>query len=449
MKKIYLLAAQARCVVSHAKHVVNLMAFAFALAPLTSMAVTNYYVATNGPGIYPCTNWAMATNSIQAAINFTLAGDTVWVSNGVYNTDAPTEYGGSNRVVISKAITVRSANNDPAHTIIQGVWSSDGNTNGPDAVRCVAMFDCSSILIGFMLTNGATKAGGSGGGIKCDSVLPVISNCIIICNSADSSAGGVNRGTLYNCQLNKNTGSSGGGTYQSILYNCTLNNNYASAAGGGAYNGTLYNCTLNTNSTVDPGGGTYNATLYNCIVSSNSANRGGGIYGGTAYNCLLAGNYANEGGGAGVSILYNCTVVGNQAINGGGVRGNSTAINCIVYFNDHQASGAGSNWYGTIWFTNSCTTTAVVDWASGNITADPLFITNGSGYGIGKYGPALIPGDYHLTPNSPCANAGNNAYVTTNIDLDGHSRIDHVWGKVDMGCYEFIPSITLITIPCR
>jgi len=54
----------------------------------------------------------------------------------------------------------------------------------------------------------------------------------------------------------------------------------------------------------------------------------------------------------------------------------------------------------------------------GNITNAPLFVKVGAG-------------NLHLQSNSPCINAGNNAYVTTTTDLDGRLRI--VGGTVDMG----------------
>jgi hypothetical protein len=59
----------------------------------------------------------------------------------------------------------------------------------------------------------------------------------------------------------------------------------------------------------------------------------------------------------------------------------------------------------------------------GNITNAPLFLdTNGWA-------------DLRLQPDSPCINAGNNAYVTGTNDLDGNPRI--MGGTVDMGAYEF------------
>jgi predicted outer membrane repeat protein/parallel beta-helix repeat protein len=69
-----------------------------------------------------------------------------------------------------------------------------------------------------------------------------------------------------------------------------------------------------------------------------------------------------------------------------------------------------------------------------DISVDPLFVD-----------PAI--GDYHLLPDSPCIDVGNNSAFPTSVltDLDGKSRI--INDTVDMGAYEFhCPGILYIDV---
>jgi hypothetical protein len=118
--------------------------------------------------------------------------------------------------------------------------------------------------------------------------------------------------------------------------------------------------------------------------------------------------------------------------------------NCIAYFN--SAGGGGNNFwdYSSSGFTNTyshcCLTPAPAISAATNITANPLFMDGGSGYGI-----SFVSGDFHLQKGSPCVNAGANAgWMATGKDLDNKPRLDPD-GVADIGAYEFIPVVGTLT----
>ena len=237
-----------------------------------------YYVnVSNATPASPYGSWATAATNIQDAVDVaTLPGSLILVTNGVYDTGGR-KYPGhalTNRLTLTNAVTVRSVNG-PAVTIIRGA-KAPLTTNGNAAVRCVFMANGSS-LVGFTLTNGATRNSGDwydfiGGGVRCGSTNESIFNCIIIGNSAASAAGGASYGTLNNCTLVGNSaGMQGGGSHYSILFSSMLVGNSALQDGGGSYYGTLNNCTLIGNSASRYGGGSRYSTLYNCIVYYNTA----------------------------------------------------------------------------------------------------------------------------------------------------------------------------------
>jgi len=260
--------------------------------------------------------------------------------------------------------------------------------------------------------------------------------------------------TLYNCAMTGNSVSgtashSGGGAYASILSNCAVIGNSSSGSAGGVRNCTLYNCILSSNTSANGGGGARDSMLYNCIVSYNRTTAtGGGTLGGTNFNCLLIGNESHTagaagGGGANGCVLYNCTVIGNSVTESaaacGGVYG-CICYNSIIYFN---YAASVSNYDSTTVFTNSCTAPKKSGWAPGNITNDPMFVANGSGYGTNH-----VAGNYCLQGGAPCVNAGlNQVWMNSATDYDGRSRVDRFSGVVDMGCYEYLPQGSMYSVP--
>ncbi len=442
-----------------------------------ALAATLYVDAASTNAVPPFTTWASAAATIQDAVDAAVAGDEIIVTNGVYQTGARAVYGMSNRVAVTKPVTVQSVNGSEVTSIV------GSGPHGDNAIRCAYLTN-GAVLAGFTLTNGATQrtdepevnpVSTAGGGVWCESQGAVVTNCVLAGNTAFEGAGAYS-GTLNNCTLTGNSAistffyASGGGTYGSTLNNCTLTGNWAehggaaslstlnncsvtgnaADVGGGAYDSTLNNCTL-TGNYGNTGGGAAGSTLNNCTLTDNGGGDWGGDGGGAAWstlnnctlagnggrgggggasystlnNCTLTGNWADLGGGAYLSTLSNCTVTGNLALGDDGSGGGaywSTLNNCIVYYNRSDNSFVDDANYSNGVLNYSCTTPDPGN-GVGNITTAPLFVgTNGWS-------------NLRLQSNSPCINAGNNAYVTSVTDLDGNPRI--VNGTVDMGAFEW------------
>ena len=281
-----------------------------------TVPTVRYVDARSANPLAPYTSLANAATNIQQAVDLSVAGDILVVTNGVYP-------GG---LIVTNALALQSING-PKATVIDGAGSR----------QCVFLGDGAS-LSGFTLTNGW---GESGGGAWCTSA----------------------KASLINCSLTGNWAYDGGGVSGGTLYNCTLTGNKASFYGGGALSSTLYNCTLSGNSALGgTGGGAYLSTLYNSIV------------------------------------FYN---------------GGASALNY----------DAGST-------LNFCCTTPMPASGVGNITQPPLLVD-------------WANDDLHLQPNSPCINAGKNAFVTTATDYNGNSRIAS--GTVDLGAYEYQAAGSIIS----
>lgn len=307
-----------------------------------SPATTHYVDLNSSNPTPPFLDWSTAATNIQDAVDASVDGDTVLVTNGVYATGGREIYSTlTNRVAINKALAVQSVNG-PALTLI----------DGGGAVRPVYMTNAAT-LSGFTLTNGHTASVvndlvGSGGGVWCESTNATITNCVI------------------------------GG-------------NVAYWQGGGAYAGTLINSLLITNRSSANGAGAIGATLDGCVITSNLGNDGGGgVSACLVNNSLIIYNQGQFGGGANASVLNNCTMVGNSAFQMGGGDYQGVLNNCIVY--DNSAASGGSNYSGsTISF--SCTAPLPVS-GSNNVASPPLFVNlSGGDFHLLSNSPCLNVGN--------------------------------------------------------
>lgn len=271
--------------------------------------------------------------SIQAAINASVAGDTIEVGPGIYSESL--NFGG-------RAITVRSTAG-ASTTIVDPVNGRCFTANGFETAA--------ARLEGFTLRGGNADRGG---GVFIDSSSPTIASCVITGNSAyDTYSGGgihVASGSprFTGCTVSLNTGSRyGGGVYAGSgsphFENCQISGNttvYSDGAGGGVF----------------VTGGTSVSFVGGSVASNSTYARGGGvsIESGTltGSNWLVTGNSVTSPSGSGGGVwagggtvqLTGCTISSNTtAGSGGGIWSNtSVSLNdCTLDFNSSSAGAGG------------------------------------------------------------------------------------------------------------
>lgn len=469
-------------------------------APLI-LAQTTWHVATNGLDSNTGLDWNSPWLTISNAVGAAGAGDTILVSNGLYEIAAP--------IQLNDPVAVRSVNG-PALTIVKRA--------GASYYRVFQTVNAAGALIaGFTITNGYLSSSDAGG-VYLDG--GVLSNCIIAGNAAPNNHGGgvgCMSGLVTDCMIFGNTAAYGAGAYcrTGLIANCRIEDNHAVQCGGAAelyYAARIAGSVLCGNEAVVGGGGIYiqncTGSIDNCTVYSNavSGTRGGGIYvnncpvtiancsihdnstgandgknyngGGGIWasapntqmflirNCLIYNNFSDESGGGiyhyGSGDIENCTIVSNYAAyhsgvpygGGGGVAfysGNGmtgTLQNCIVQYND-CAYGA-SNWLfrsassGTMNITNCC----IGPGASASLFyALPPPYRGGGNFGDDPVFTDTNTPNWRLQSASPCVNAGLfQDWMKNAVDLDGRRRLDWGGGAVDLGCYEFVPAGMLLHI---
>jgi chitodextrinase len=226
---------------------------------------------------------------------------------------------------------------------------------------------------------------GQGGGIYCNSASVRIADCNISANQADFSGGGI-------CFSGVST---------PLLTNCLLTDNMAGRDGGAVSANwfcelAVRNCTVLDNTVVRSGfDNSYGGGLYSSYGSTTSI-----------INSIFWGNAADNGVQLGVGTGFEFYT-------------NPSTLN--VSYSDVQGMRL------SVYVDQDCT----LNWGSGNIGADPEFITG-------------LLGDYYLSqtdtddPNqitdSPCVDAGSD-YASRFGLLMYTTRTDQIYdrGLVDMG----------------
>ncbi|NQT34313.1 VCBS repeat-containing protein, partial [bacterium] len=302
--------------------------------------------------------------TIQAAIDVASNGDTVLVDPGEYVENI--NFIGKDIVVGSLFLTTGDEDYIE-QTVI------DGDENGS-----VVTFENGetedAVLVGFTIQNG--KAEYNGGGILCDYSSPTISYCNISGNATGDHYYG---GGIF------------GGTSDLSISHCKITNNEATTGGGGigfmSSNPIISYCSITGNSSNSHSGAIY------CHAESNI----------TIRNCTISGNSARDNAGVSRLSLESSLSIINSII-WDNIQGNEYTVSVgdnsfTISYTDFEGGRDNINGW--------CM------WGDGNIDTDPLFADPDNG-------------DYHLTEDSPCIDAG---------DPDSPEDPDET--RADMGAYYF------------
>jgi hypothetical protein len=338
---------------------------------------------------------------LESVINVVLSGNTFTgnqLNNGV-NSDGGGVYCnglGGGMTLVNNTFTGNSASSQGG-----GFACNEGTNLTMIGNRFVGNFSDASQIYGGVAYGGGAYCTGISGNISLTNNVFINNSAVNSFSAINTSAGGgfscsssvTNLVSLFGNKFQNNSANAGGGLYVSapninLLNNLAVNNVVTNWGYGYiAFGGGIW---------VDA-----SATL-NMINNTVAGNTSGGNGGGAAFVIGGVVEYLN---------IYNNIIWGNSATNGGDVYVNGTGKQKIFSYNDMH-SQAGPQW----------------DLALDNIDAAPQFSDP-------------INGDYHIQKSSPCIAAGwTNAPALPATDLDGNPRV--VNGTVDMGCYEFIASIT-------
>ena len=356
-------------------------------------AQTTRYVKTTGTttaaNAANATSWAAACNDLQAVINVSAAGDSIWVATGTYKpnrkADALTSITANNRdnaFVLKAGVRIYGSFAGTETTLAQRQLPTGGNygtiLSGDIGTPNDSTDNCYHIVIGVNIPNdnntvldGFTITGGyadntvdsitvngygidkhRGGGIYNRKSSPVLENITVRNNAASHRAGGIynydaSSPVLTNVSINNNKATYGGGILNYIsspvLTDVTINNNTAYSEGGGISNfassPVLTDVTISNNradfSSYSYGGGmrnnNSNPILTNVTLSDNKATDGGGMY--------------NDNSSS--PVLTNVTISNNIATSDGGgmYNNNSSPVLTDITISNNIANICGGGMY--------------------------------------------------------------------------------------------------------
>jgi len=337
-------------------------------------------------------------------------------------------------------------------------------------------------------TFSGNSASQSGAGIACYyKSAPIISDNTFNFNLSSSGGGAIacyyndynpdspltGQPDIHTNVINQNTAYQGGGiaVYASsplIKDNNIHDNSSSNGFGGGIYfynsfGATVTGNTIKANNAFSSGGGIACDYYTGKVVDPKDNPQGGSSKMLISAN-TISGNQAKYGDGGGITCrYYSSPVIANNVIANNWSKQNGGGINVRYYsrsriINNTLVGNGASAFGGGIFVAQSPLSVIannIVAYGSSGLVGDSQVVqianncvfsnkgTDYSGIAIGtmdlsNVDPMFVDwinGDYHLSPNSPCIDAGDSSYILSGwTDRDGKLRV--VGSSVDIGAYE-------------
>ncbi len=358
---------------------------------LTTFALSQTTVTGNQSGV-----WSAAGSPYLVIGEITVpSGDTLVIEPGVM-----VKFQGHYKFVINGNLQALGSESDSI------IFTTDNPVVGWWGLRFVNA-DSGSVLSYCRIRNGKSSGSwpdNSGGGVSLWSSDVRIEHCLFENNSSDYLAG-----ALF-CWDSA-----------PVVRDCIFTGNDCSYDGGAIYlyfsDGVFNDCTVTGNSTF----------YYGASLASE------GSYG-TLTRCVIIDNVAQAEAGAiwahySELTFTNCTFYGNATTYGWGgavylIEASAAITDCILWNN----SGNGGDLYLDV---NGIAAVNYTDLngnfgGMGNINADPLFVD-------------ATHGDFHLSPSSPCIDAGTAFFELNGDTLVNLDSTQYEGTAPDMGAFEFQP----------